>query len=1029
MTPLYLNRIQISDFRTYGPNFDIDLEGGPGLTVVCGMNGLGKTAFFDAIEWALTDDIQRLSASDKFHGAPLTRDGASTRDSHYVKLHWGASCIERGAAKGGTSPQDIAALLKSPEWHTPITDPSPYLRLTHFLPQSSSQRFLKHDEKTKWSLLKGPAGVDRLEAIRLLLDDRKARNAFQHKIGRLVDVEALLAERQKRWAALLDEQKRLSELASMSVVVKPDQFEAEIIEMTARFSLETGRHIEIPQFSTTLDGIKFLREVIASELKTLHESDQDLLRAAEFVRRFLEAQQSLAATTQAKESLEKEISAITQSLNDGRSALSAARARQHELERQLRENDAKTAVLSSVMKADGTRIAALSSVQKINEEISSIDEVLESLKGENTRHSTLFSERASIEGNLAAIQCALMDHDRRFSIIRNAAQARKDASTHMSAISELEHRFENTLVNRQNALNELQQSLDLLRNIQEKIAVEQRDGDALTRAVSEIAAHISNDDVSCPVCSHIHPPGELLVAVRKVISSYNSEAGETIKRIAGIQEEVAAKRGHLQGVENEIEAIEKELVRVKRMKMEAELLCTPIEREALIANVSFERYCEIQEEDRKEFETKLNDISGVLSKMPTPEDLSKEKARLDSQIHLSNERLKRLRMDLASIHDELTICTATLESNELILSEHGGIGNLGAARDSLYRLRSELEPLVRNAKLSADELEQTDSLVTEKIRDAKARLEAVVRSVEHTERRLDFTIRDWGAAGFDEIPTEEAVRSRRNRNLNTKSSLDDMTRRLDDLTSAIEHWSRQEQLNRTNAEIQEFLLLEGVDSVEAWNKKLAGSMEENQHEQKIVRAVSQRASLVATKLKASSAAFSEIALQPLSERITSFIRILSPFDYRYNIEAHLTSTRARTSSSIDVPSFQSSDLVSRDADTWLSEGQSSALGLSVLLGASTVYRWSRWRALLLDDPLQSTDLIHAAAFADVVRGLISDEGYQVIVSTHSNDEADFLVRKCHSADIPVQQLSLLSLGAKGVQYSVNGTRKSSGGTC
>ncbi|MGO7165046.1 hypothetical protein ACCS78_39130, partial [Rhizobium johnstonii] len=40
----------------------------------------------------------------------------------------------------------------------------------------------------------------------------------------------------------------------------------------------------------------------------------------------------------------------------------------------------------------------------------------------------------------------------------------------------------------------------------------------------------------------------------------------------------------------------------------------------------------------------------------------------------------------------------------------------------------------------------------------------------------------------------------------------------------------------------------------------------------------------------------------------------------------------------------------------LSEGQLAANGFSILCAASTAYRWSRWRALLLDDPLQHNDI-------------------------------------------------------------------------
>jgi hypothetical protein len=73
----------------------------------------------------------------------------------------------------------------------------------------------------------------------------------------------------------------------------------------------------------------------------------------------------------------------------------------------------------------------------------------------------------------------------------------------------------------------------------------------------------------------------------------------------------------------------------------------------------------------------------------------------------------------------------------------------------------------------------------------------------------------------------------------------------------------------------------------------------------------------------------------------------------------------------------------------------------------TRYPWSRWRALLLDDPLQHNDVIHTAAFADVMRNLVSLEGYQVIMSSHDTVETDFIERKFTAAALPCVVVQLL----------------------
>ncbi len=64
-----------------------------------------------------------------------------------------------------------------------------------------------------------------------------------------------------------------------------------------------------------------------------------------------------------------------------------------------------------------------------------------------------------------------------------------------------------------------------------------------------------------------------------------------------------------------------------------------------------------------------------------------------------------------------------------------------------------------------------------------------------------------------------------------------------------------------------------------------------------------------------------------------------------------------------------------------SEGQMAALSVSMLCAASLTYPWSRWRGLVLDDPLQRTDIIHAAALSDFVCNLVASQGYQVLLST------------------------------------------------
>lgn len=105
---------------------------------------------------------------------------------------------------------------------------------------------------------------------------------------------------------------------------------------------------------------------------------------------------------------------------------------------------------------------------------------------------------------------------------------------------------------------------------------------------------------------------------------------------------------------------------------------------------------------------------------------------------------------------------------------------------------------------------------------------------------------------------------------------------------------------------------------------------------------------------------------------------------------------------------------------WLHKIRSAmqALSVAALLAASTTFGWSRWRGLLLDDPLQHNDVIHASAFMDLLRQMVRELGYQVILSTHDSSEAEFLGRKCRSAGIPYHVHELVPQGEGGLISNV-----------
>ncbi|MFD9739602.1 AAA family ATPase [Umezawaea sp. NPDC059074] len=60
---IYLSGVRVRGFRGIGPEVDLPLVSGPGLTVVTGRNGSGKSSFAEAAEFALTGNNTRWTKS------------------------------------------------------------------------------------------------------------------------------------------------------------------------------------------------------------------------------------------------------------------------------------------------------------------------------------------------------------------------------------------------------------------------------------------------------------------------------------------------------------------------------------------------------------------------------------------------------------------------------------------------------------------------------------------------------------------------------------------------------------------------------------------------------------------------------------------------------------------------------------------------------------------------------------------------------------------------------------------------------
>ena len=281
---LYLQRIQFRNFRTFG-HFDLDVAGVPGVVIITGPNGLGKSSFFNAIEWGLTSEVkhfERYLSRGNTEADYLTREGAE-RFSHAVNLSFSNGCqIEReGHPDGphGTSDSDLKNLLVSSGWGQQVDNLSTYLALTHFLGQGSQQRFMSRDASDQWNSLRVPSGVERLEHIRKRLRGRSATIALKRKAETAALELSRHEDRLAQWDALIERLRRQEGRAEAAGALPRDQIILGVEDLNRRLSLVADGVVAHPAVDLNQYLTEFRTRIIDAN-KAIEVEESRLMQVA-----------------------------------------------------------------------------------------------------------------------------------------------------------------------------------------------------------------------------------------------------------------------------------------------------------------------------------------------------------------------------------------------------------------------------------------------------------------------------------------------------------------------------------------------------------------------------------------------------------------------------------------------------------------------------------------------------------------------------------------------------------------------------
>lgn len=538
MSDIFLSRIAVRDFRTFG-NFQVDVPAAPGLLLVTGTNGLGKSSFFDAIEWGLTNKIRRFEPyiskgrkklAEKDY---LTRRGAEP-GAHRVALTFSdGDTIERNA-DGGTAMAEIVAQLARPDRRT-INDLGTYLALTHFLGQAAQQRFTSRDPQDQWQALKDPSGIDRLERIRAGLRGRPTIMAFTRRLETEHGVVATLERQIADWQGWMTRLERLRAAARATGALTTDEIMARIDQ------LETDLQRLVAGQTLVVTG-----EGVGQRLAALGDRIEDAVRMTGERKTALESLSNMPAQfaiSQAEGRLDHP------SLVRLRSTVSDSQARLDQATRLVGSaNGAVTAQTSAIATIDQT-IAVLDAART---DLARRAQLAGLVSTEQQERSALLEAIAAHRTMIADADATISQHGEasaKIARLRSLAAAARALNVSMEDCLKLEAASDaaNAALaqSRETAARAAAELVPLetrLADLDGKIADAERErkeadrhASAISVALSQLASHLHGDDTHCPVCRISFEPGVL-----KTLADAAASASD--KRLAQVDETLEALR-------------------------------------------------------------------------------------------------------------------------------------------------------------------------------------------------------------------------------------------------------------------------------------------------------------------------------------------------------------------------------------------------------------------------------------------------------------------------------------------------------
>lgn len=1014
MSELYLTRLALHEFRSFS-HCDITLPNSPSVLLVSGPNGLGKSTLFDALEWCLAGEIDRFN--------PVAK---GVEGQHYLR-RWGApsellTSVEATFGKGNVvsrqlttaDPTGVVAgvpldLLRSQNWAAKIGGLHHYLLLTHFLGQSTLTRMTHRDARDRWEYLKGPAQSDWAQEIGAALHGHGNSGEAKAYISAVASARAL----ETHIEHLLHAEQVQFEAARAAGGLSSEQVVSEARDAIARLSsLQVAAlDLQIEDNATAPEQLERLESAVSAVRYRLTQRDTALRQAHTQVARHVEAQGRLGQVRQQLAEAQARLRDIDGFRAQLSTTLAAAKEGVSRAAAEVQRSEQRLRAMEHVRELIGARDRQRQSIAAQDEEGHLVGRRSKDVEAKVTQTQRRMSLAQRTQAMRSEVLRALEAVSFRLAVYEDLAEIDRDLAEQETALAAREASSPNLSSQLASARARRTIALEQHDNAQQGLEFARKAVADLAAAVVRVVAHIDDTSCICPVCASEFEAGELQRRARATASAL----GPTLAPLEALAvntaravEDATADLRRLQAEQANIDSLRENV---------AALRATRAER---ASQVDVETDVDSARATEADLAARLQERAARLERwvsvLGTPAALqqvwsSELFARNTLERQLTELRSAQAAARQALRNTEEDLVSAATELGLRIQAEWDVEGPLREARETLAASRSQHLEAEASRECAVKALED-HALDAAAIAIRQAELHAAARL--HEQER-DAAIDAWRQLGMDgDISIEELTVAERLAE-SARGRLDFAEQNLSRLRDGYNVGLQQEIHGRTLAQLRQGIGAPS-DADRETTRQLATELQTAaaKRTQKYMQAqrIAQGAWL---SLNEQVGAFNRRYLRPVNELMSRINRaILTEPDVGLKLEFNRNAVSQKTRRLMRAPA----SVESLDPILVHSEGQMAALAVSMLCAASLTFPWSRWRALVLDDPLQHNDVVHASAFADLMRGLVRERRYQILLSTHDAGLADFLRRKFVAGGVPCTTVHLLGQGEVGTEIEI-----------